>query len=219
MYLTPQSDTVHIPISLHDRCLEWVKNQRPYKPNGDIAQGYIGFLLGACGGSLESDPDLNGKTPDYEWTVAPELEYSRRFLVEVVYLSADKDNVVQVLEKVNKYKPFPDAQRYVVAVVYDKGVDLKALQRECGHEVCMSFKLDIVSASSLDDISVEISSVPQAYANGYASGLWFVPFPENRSTPTTLSVETKVVTIHGSDMTIFAMLLEERLADSTVRGE
>ena len=213
MNLTPQADTVHIPILLHHRCLEWVKNWRCGKEKGAIAQGYIGFLLGACGGSLEPDPDLNGKTPDYEWTVAPELEHSRRFLVEVVYLSADKDNVVQVREKVNKYRPLRDAhQCYVVAVVYDEGVDLEALQRECGHEVLMSFELDIASASSIDDISVEISSIPRAYANGYASGLWFVPFPENRLTPMSLSVETKFVTIHGSGMTFFAMLLKERLA-------
>ena len=222
-----QTDTVHIPISLYDRCLEWVKNQRPHKPKGDIAQGYIGFLLRACGGRLEPDPDLNGKTPDYEWIVAPKLEGSRRFLVEVVYLSADKDNVAQVLKKVNKYKPFRDPhQCYVVAVVYDEEVELEALERECGHEVRMSFKLDIASASSLDDISTDISSVPRAYANGYASGLWFVPFPENRPTPTTLSVKTKFVTINsanaprsGSGMTIFSMLLRERLARSTVRGE
>ena len=214
-----QTDTVHIPISLYDRCLQWVKNQHPGKLKGDIAQGYIGFLLRACGGSLESDPDLNGKTPDYKWAVAPEREHSRRFLVEVVYLSADKDNVDQVLEKVNKYEPSCDAQHYVVAVVYDEGVDLEALHRECGHEVLMSFELDLASASSPDDVAVEISSKPRAYANGYASGLWFVPFPENRPTPTTLSVETKFVTINSanaprsdSGMTIFAMLLRERLA-------
>ena len=219
MNLTPQTDTVNIPISLYNLCLEWVKNQHPGKPMGDIAQGYIGLILRACGGSLEPDPDLNGKTPDYKWTVAPDLESSRRFLVEVVYLSADKDNVAQVREKVNKYGPFRDGQHYVVAVVYDEGVDLEALERECGHEVHISLKLDTASASSPDDVSTDISSVPRAFANGYASGLWFVPFPVNRPTPTTLSVHTKLVTIQGSAVDIFGILLKERLADSTVRGE
>ena len=168
--------TIHGP--LFQACLDHIDFYRPEKPKGAIAEGYVGLILDDCSGNLDREPDFSGRHPDYEWTVAPQLPSSYRFIVEVTYLDSDDSSVARVKRKVDKYRPLADHQYHVVAAVYEEGIDINEIQRPCITRVVMNLAINTHTGETL---STDSGSIPQEYTTGYASLLWLIPFPPNIS--------------------------------------
>ena len=158
-------------------CLDRIDSYRPEKPKGAIAEGYVGLILDSCSGQLNREPDFSGKRPDYEWTVAPQSPGSYRFIVEVVYLDSDESSVARVKCKVSKYKPLTDHQYYVVAAVYEEGLDISEIQRPCMPRVLIDLAIDTHTGKT----RTNTRSITQEYTTGHASLLWLIPFPQNIS--------------------------------------
>ena len=167
---------IHGPLL--QACLDRIESYRPEKPKGAIAEGYVGLILDSCSGQLDQEPDFSGKHPDYEWTVAPQSPSSFRFIVEVTYLDSDDSSVARVKRKVDKYKPLGDHQYYVVAAVYEEGLDINEIQRPCMPGVVMNLAIDMHTGKTK---STNAGSIPQEYTTGHASVLWLIPFPQNIS--------------------------------------
>ncbi len=164
--------------SLYQTCLDRISAYRKEKPKGAIAEGYVGLILNSCSGQLDREPDFSGQRPDYEWTVKPELPSSYRFIVEVVYLGNNVRAVDLVKEKAHKYRPLAEHQYYVVAAVYEDGLDINEIQRPC----MPSFQLSIgIDRQTGEPLSTDTVPIPQEYTTGYASLLWLIPFPPELS--------------------------------------
>ena len=168
---------MQISKPLRQACLDYVTHWRPAKAKGAIAEGLVGLILDACPGKVVREPDLTGKRPDYEWIVAPELPSSFRFLIEVVYLDSNDNSVKRVQDKVYKYRPVGEHQYYVVAAVYEEGLDIKEIRRPCMSKLSINLAIDTNTGESSTDESI----IPQEYTTGYASMLWLISFPPNVS--------------------------------------
>ena len=131
-------------------------------------------MLKSCRGELDHEPDFGGKTPDYEWTVAPEKPGSFRFIVEVVYGGRDTFTAVErVKRKVHKYQPLKEHQYYVVALVYEEGTDIQEVASHCMGKLRINMTMDM----NTGEITSETEVIPQEYTEGNASLLWAIPFP------------------------------------------
>ena len=168
--------TIHGPLL--QACLDRVKSYRREREKGAIAEGYVGLILDDCSGQLDREPDFSGKRPDYEWTVAPQLPSSYRFVVEVTYLDSDDSSVDRVKRKVHKYRPLAEHQHYVVAAVYEEGLDINEIQRPCMPGVMMNLAVDMNTG---EVSSTDGGIIPQEYTTGHASLLWLMPFPQDIS--------------------------------------
>ena len=160
--------------SLFQECLDRVGPYRKQRPKGAIAEGYVGLILDSCSGSLDREPDFSGRRPDYEWTVNPTLLSSYRFVVEVVYLDRDETAVDRVKRKAHKYRPLSEHQRYIVAAVYEEGLNVQEIQRPCMSSVNLNLGVDVETGEIW---STAESGGPTEYTTGYASLLWLIPFP------------------------------------------
>ena len=159
-------------------CLKHVESYRREKEKGAIAEGYVGLMLKSRKGHLDREPDFLGKRPDYEWTVAPQSPGSFRFIVEVVYLDSDDSAVDRVTRKVHKYRPLADHQYYVVAAVYEEGLNINEIQRPCMPSLSMKISMDLNTGEMGP---TEAESIPQEYTTGHSSLLWLLPCPPNIS--------------------------------------
>ena len=168
--------TIHGPLL--QACLDRMKSYRREREKGAIAEGYVGLILDDCSGKLDREPDFSGKRPDYEWTVAPQLPSSYRFIVEVTYLDSDNSSVDRVKRKVHKYRPLAEHQYFVVAAVYEEGLDISEIQRPCMPGVVMNLAVVMHTGETS---STDAGIIPQEYTTGHASLLWLIPFPPNIS--------------------------------------
>lgn len=192
---SPQARTIKVRESLHEECKKKIANYRSHKPKGAIAQGLVGLLLEPCRGELDHEPDFNGKTPDYGWTVAPEIPSSFRFIVEVVYCGGGTSRAIeQVREKVHKYRPLGEHQYYVVALVYEEGTDIKEVASHCMSGIAINWAIDVNTGES----TIKEQLIPRKFTDGNASLLWAIPFPED-STGGTATWEMQVIEILSSN--------------------
>ena len=168
--------TIHGPLL--QACLDRMKSYRREREKGAIAEGYVGLILDDCSGQLDREPDFSGRRPDYEWTVAPQLPSSYRFIVEVTYLDSDDSSVDRVKRKVHKYQPLAEHQYYVVAAVYEEGLDINEIQRPCMPGVVMNLAVDMHTGETWP---TDAGSIPQEYTTGHASLLWLITLPPNIS--------------------------------------
>ena len=186
-----ETRNLKIRDSLYEECKAQIGHYRPHRPKSTIAEGFVGLLLKSCQGELDHEPDFRGKTPDYEWTVAPELPSSFRFIIEVVYGGEDTSTAVERVEcKVHKYQPLKEHQYYVVALVYEEGTDLQEVASHCMGELRISMAIDI----NTGEMTAETNVIPRKYTEGYASFLWAIPFPAD-STGGTVTSEMQIVEI------------------------
>ena len=198
--------------SLFQTCLERIAPYRKEKPKGAIAEGYVGLILDSCSGQLDREPDFSGKRPDYEWTVKPELPGSFRFIVEVVYLGNSERAVDLVKDKAHKYQPLAEHQYYVVAGVYEDGLDIKEIQRPCMTGLQLGIGVDLQTGEPLPMDAVPI---PQAYTTGYASLLWLIPFPPSLAEGTLSQTMTIAEILSSKAKHLHADILTMNLALSS----
>ena len=186
-----QTLKLKIRDSLYEECKAQIENYRQHRPKGTIAEGFVGLLLKSCRGKLNHEPDFGGKTPDYEWTVAPEIPTSYRFIVEVVYGGEDTSTAVERVEcKVHKYPPLTEHQYYVVALVYEEGTDIQEIAGHCMGKLKINMAMDM----NTGEIASETEVIPQKYTKGNASLLWAIPFPAD-STGGTVTWEMQTIEI------------------------
>ena len=186
-----QSRKLEIRGSLHDECKAQIDHYRSYRPKGAIAEGFVGLLLKDCQGELDHEPRFDGDTPDYEWTVAPEMPSSFRFIVEVVYGGESTSTAVERVErKVHKYRPLMEHQYYVVALVYEAGTDIQEVASHCMGKLRIKMAINVNTGG----ITFEEEVIPQKYTKGNASLLWAIPFPED-STEGAVTWQTQIIEI------------------------
>ena len=187
-----QTLKLKIRNSLYEECKAQIGKFREEKEKGATAEGFVGLLLNSCRGELDHEPNFDGKTPDYEWTVAPEIPSSFRFIVEVVYCGEGTSRAVeQVKCKVQKYKPLEEHQYYVVALVYEEGTDIQEIASHCMGKLELKWAMDM----NTGEITSETTEViPQKYTEGNASLLWAIPFPAD-STGETVNLEMQIIEI------------------------
>ena len=203
-----QTRKLKVRESLYEECKAQLANYRQGKEKGAIAEGFVGLLLKDCHGELDHEPNFNGGTPDYEWTVAPEKPGSFRFIVEVVYCGRGTSRAVeQVKCKVHKYRQLAEHQYYVVALVYEEGTDTQEVASHCMGKLKINMAMDMNTA----ELTSETEVIPQEFTKGYASLLWAIPFPED-STGGTETWEMQIIQILSEnakhlDNDIFALNL------------
>ena len=186
-----QTLKLKIRNSLYEECKAQIENYRPNRPKGAIAEGFVGLLLNSCRGELDHEPDFDGKRPDYEWTVAPEIPSSFRFIVEVVYGGKDTSTAVERVErKVHKYPPPKEHQYYVVALVYEEGTEIQEVASHC----IGALKINMAINMNTGEMTSETEVIPQKYTEGNASFLWAIPFPAD-STGETVNLEMQIIEI------------------------
>ena len=187
-----QTLKLKIRNSLYEECKAQIKNYRPNRPKGAIAEGFVGLLLNSCRGELDRQPEFDGKRPDYEWTVAPEIPSSFRFIVEVVYGGNDTPTAVERVErKVHKYPPPKEHQYYVVALVYEEGTDIQEVASHCMGKLEIEWAMDMNTGEMTSETT---KVIPQKYTEGNASLLWAIPFPTD-STGETFNLEMQIIEI------------------------
>ena len=189
-----KAQTVKLKIrnSLYEECKAQLENYRPNRLKGAIAEGFVGLLLKSCRGKLDRQPDFDGKKPDYEWTVAPAIPTSYRFIVEVVYGGKDTSTAVERVErKVRKYPPPREHQYYVVALVYEEGTDIQEVATHCMGKLEIEWAMDMDTGEMTSETT---KVIPQKYTEGNASLLWAIPFPAD-STGETVNLEMQIIEI------------------------
>ncbi len=198
--------------SLFQTCLDRIAPYRKEKPKGAIAEGYVGLVLDSCSGQLDREPDFSGKRPDYEWTVKPELPSSYRFIVEVVYIGNDERAVDLVKGKAHKYQPLAEHQYYVVAAVYEDGLDIEEIQRPCMPRLQLGIGINVKTGETW---STDDGPIPQEYTTGYASLLWLIPFPPELSEGSLSQTMTIAEILSSNAKHLHADILTMNLARSS----
>ena len=209
-------------INFSERLLQhFNRSFRPEKPHGAIAEAYVQFIFSQIRGSVEQEPLLHGQRPDLIWKVAPGKPDTWEFIIEVLYGYETEQSILGLEEKVRKYD-VESPQVYIVALVYDSGVDVERIKNDAGPTIHMTLAIsNDHTLPKRERVRTTESSTPGAFDSGYAHGLMLIPFPPETSNPVQRSLALEMLTLNSEHrphnvMDIFTLLMRDELDHKTL---
>ncbi len=209
-------------INFSERLLQrFNRSYRPEKPKGSIAEAYVEFIFSRARGSIEREPLLRGQRPDLIWKVVPDEPNTWEFLIEVLYGYETEQSIRGLAEKVKKYD-VAAPQVYVVALVYDCGVDVERIKHDAAFSINLA--LAISNDNTLPErerVKTTESFTPGAFDSGHAHGIMLIPFPPPTNNTVQWPLTFEVLTLNSEQkphnvMDIFTLLLRDELEHKTL---